>query len=197
MTDKNSWSKGTKALVITTFGLGAFWLLYLLRSMVMALVMGALFAYLLSPIARIMTQRTRWSRPFAARVVFAGFLLIMMALPASLGKVTVDQFHILEGEFLNAITAFENWISQPIELFGYIFHPDTAVKNLDKVMRNSLASIPELSFNILSILTSNLLWGLIFIASFYHLLVDGSQTPTVAKRGYTWLGSVGFLAFAG
>jgi predicted PurR-regulated permease PerM len=182
MTDKRSWSAATKGFVLTTLVLAALWLLFMLKAVLTALVMGALFAYLLNPITRIMAGKTRWSRPFAARVVFAGFLLILLALSTTLGKVAVDQYHLLEGEFINAVTAFENWISQPIELFGYIFHPDKAVKNLDKVMRNSLASIPEISFNILSILTSNLLLGLIFIASFYHLLVDGHKLQPCLKE---------------
>ncbi len=182
MNGNKSWPNATKGLGLTTLGLGAIWVLYMLRSMLMALVMGALFAYLLNPITRIVTQRSSWSRPFAARVVFASFLLIMMALPATLGKVAVDQFHTLEGEFENAIIAFENLISRPIELFGYSLHPDTAVKNLDKVLRDSLASIPELSFNILSIFTSNFFWGLIFIASFYHLLVDGHKLQPWLKE---------------
>ena len=187
MTANKSWSKGTKALAITTFGLGAFWLLYMLRAMLMALVMGALFAYLISPITRIVSQRARWSQPFAARVVFAVFLLIIMALLTTLGKIALNQFYSLEGEFSIAVTAIENWISQPIGLFGYVFHPETAVKNLDKIVRDSLATIPKISFNILSIFTSNLLWGLIFIASFYHLLVDGHKIqPWIKKSTPGW-----------
>jgi predicted PurR-regulated permease PerM len=150
--------------------------------MLMALVMGALFAYLLNPITRIVTQRSRWSHPFAARVVFAGFLLILLTLSATLGKVAVDQFHLLEGEFINAVTALENWLSRPVEFFGYTFHPEAAVKDLDRTMRDSLASIPATSFNILSNFASNVLWGLIFIASFYHLMVSGHRLQPRLKE---------------
>lgn len=175
MNDGRSWSNGTKIVVLVTLGLGSFGLLYLLRFMLSALVMGALFAYLLNPLARILAQKSRWTWPLAANVVFAVFLLIMLALPATLGKVAVDQFHILEAEFLNAVIAFEDWISRPIEWLGFVFHPETALKKMDEFVRDSLASIPEISFNILSFLASNVLLGLIFIASFYHLLVHGHK----------------------
>lgn len=181
MNVRRSWSNGTKRVVLVTLGLGSFGLLYLLRSMLSALVMGALFAYLLNPIARNLAQRSRWTRPFAAQVVFTVFLLIMLALPVTLGKVVVDQFHILEGEFLTAVIAIEDWISRPIEWLGFVFHPETAVKNMDQFVRDSLASIVETSFNILSLLASNVLLGLIFIASFYHLLVHGHKIDVWLK----------------
>ncbi len=175
MNRENTWPTSVKMIVITTLLLGALWLFIALKPMLTALIMAALLAYLLNPITLMLTRRTRLSQPAAARLVFVSVLLLLVSLSAILGTVVVDQFHKLEAEFLEAITALELWISQPIELLGYYIYPKTVIENLEQAAGGALTSIPEESLNFLSDFTNNLLWVLLFFFSLFYLLQDGHK----------------------
>jgi len=66
----------------------------------------------LKPVIRLLIRRTRLSRPWAVGIVYAFFILVLFAIPSALGTVAVRQYYRFEAEFLIALTALEQWISQ-------------------------------------------------------------------------------------
>jgi len=169
------WSASTKIIVTVLLILGALWLFITFQSVLTALVIAGLLAYLFDPLSKRLSRRTRLSRAGAARMVFIGLIVVLATIPAMLGAIVLEQFNRLESEFLDAIVAIETWASRPIELLGYRIYPETLVSNLEQAAGSILGSIPAGSINLLSGFTTNLLWVLLLFFSLYYLLVDGHQ----------------------
>lgn len=183
MNQNSIWSPTTKIIIILFVLVGVIWLLIAFQPVLTAIALSALMAYLFHPIINKLAGRTRLKRSTAARLIFVVFLLILGAIPAILGTVVVDQFHVLEVEFLDALIAIEQWISRPIQFLGYRFYPEVIVTNLEQAAGSALATIPEGSLGFLSGFTNNLLWVLLVIFSLYYLMLDGQRLiPWLIKK---------------
>ena len=169
----NSWSPRTKTIVIAIILLGTIWLAIALNPLLNALLIAALLAYLLDPLVRLLMRRTRLTRPWGAGLVFVFFLLLLASIPAALGTVAVGQFQRIKTEFVEALRALELWIAQPIDLLGFRIYPQLLLDNLEQAVGSILSALPEGSFNIISGVTTNLLWGLVAFISLYYFLKDG------------------------
>jgi predicted PurR-regulated permease PerM len=170
-----TWSPTTRILVVTVILLAAVWLAVAASPLLNALVISALLAYLLDPVVRLLTRRTRLNRSLAAVFVYLLFLLVLASIPATLGAVAVDQFHHLETDFAAAVDALRQWLFQPINVLGYQLEPQTLLDNLEQFAGNALTALPGGSFDVLSDVTTNLLWGLAILVSLYYFLKDGPR----------------------
>ena len=170
-----TWSPTTRILVVTVILLGAVWLAVMASPLLNALVISALLAYLLDPVVRLLTRRTRLNRSLTAVFVYLLFLLVLASIPATLGAVAVDQFHHLETDFAAAVDALRQLLFQPINVLGYQLYPQTLLDNLEQFAGNALTALPGGSFDVLSDVTTNLLWGLVILVSLYYFLKDGPR----------------------
>ncbi len=170
-----TWSPTTRVLVIAVILLGAVWLAVMASPLLNALVISALLAYLLDPVVRLLARRTRLNRSLAAVIVYLLFLLILASIPATLGAVAVDQFHHLEEDFAAAVDALRQWLFQPIDVLGYQLHPRALLDNLEQFAGNALATLSSGSLDVVSEVTTNLLWGLAILVSLYYFLKDGHR----------------------
>jgi predicted PurR-regulated permease PerM len=169
------WSKTTKLIVVIALISGFIWLMFLLAPVVDAVIIAALIAVLLEPIVSGIIRRTRWPRSTVASLVFIILLLIMIAVPASLGTAVITQVEQLEDEFQDAIIAFENLVSSPIYFFGFYLYPQVLLEYAEQIASEALAIVPGSSFHLLSGVTTNLLWLLLAVVSLYYFLKDGPK----------------------
>jgi len=169
------WSPRTKTAVIIIILVGTIWLAIVLNPLLNALLIGALLAYLLDPIVRMLIRLTRITRPWGARLVFVLFILVLASLPFALGSVAIGQFQLIKTEFVAAMKALELWLAQPIDLLGFRLYPQRLLVNLEQAVGNVLSSITEGSFNIISSMTTDVLWGLVALVSAYYFLQDGPK----------------------
>lgn len=170
-----TWSPITRILIVVVILLGAIWLAVVASPLLEALVISALLAYLLDPVVRLLTRRTRLNRSLAAVCVYVLFLLVLASIPTTLGVVAVGQFRHLKTDFAAAVDALKQWLFQPIDVLGYQLHPQTLLDNLEQFTSNALTALPGGSLDILSDVTTNLLWGLVIFVSLYYFLKDGPK----------------------
>jgi len=168
-----TWSPTTRILVVAVILLGLVWLAVMASPLLNALVISALLAYLLDPVVRLLTRRTRLKRSLVAVFVYLLFLLVLASIPATLGAVAVDQFRRLEADFAAAVDALGQWLFQPIDVLGYQLYPQTLLNNLEQFASDALTALPSGSLDVLSDVTTNLLWGLVILVSLYYFLKDG------------------------
>jgi len=102
-------------------------------------------------------------------------LLLLASLPATLGALAFGQFRNFGINLNEAILAIQNWLSQPYNFLGFTISPGFLVENVGQAIGGVLAIIPGGSFNILSGLTTNLLWALVIFLSLYYFLIDGPK----------------------
>lgn len=170
-----TWLPTTRILVVIVILLGAIWLVVVASPLLEALVIAGLLAYLLDPMVGLLTRRTPLYRPLAAVFVYLLFLLILASVPAVLGAVAVGQFHRLGADFAAAVDALKQRLFQPIDVLGYQLHPPLLLDNLEQLASSVLTALPGGSLDVLSGLTTNLLWGLVILVSLYYFLKDGPK----------------------
>ena len=169
------WSSAKKVLAIVIVLSGIVLLAVVFMPILSAVISAALLAYFLNPVIRLLIRRTRLSRPWAVGIVYAFFILVLFAIPSALGTVVVRQYYRFEAEFLIALTALEHWISQPIELLGYLFYPHILLEKLTQFAGDALSTLPGGSLNLLSGVTTNMLWLLVAFLSLFYFLKDGPK----------------------
>ena len=172
---EGTWTYTMHNILIIVGLAGIVWLVAAASPVLEALIIAALLAYLLDPAVRLLIRWARLNRSLAVGVVYLIFLLILAGIPAGLGAVTVSQFHWLEQEFLEAVAELKNWLVQPIALLGFHLYPRVLLDNLEQAAGTVVATLSGGSLNILSEITTNLLWGMVILVSLYYLLKDGPK----------------------
>ncbi len=170
-----TWSTTTRILVIVMMLATAVWIAVVASPLLQAVGIAALLGYLLDPVVRFLMRRTRMRRSGAAAVAFVLFVLVLVGIPAWLGTVAVTQLIRLEADFLAAVDEIGQWLTQSIVIFGFSFHLPDLLSDLPTVLGDMLAILPGGSLNILSSVTTNLLWGSAVLITLYYFLKDGPQ----------------------
>lgn len=117
---------------------------------------------------------TTWSHTTRILVTIA-ILLALAGIPTTLGAIAVSHFRRLQTDFAAAIDALRQWPLISINILGYTLLPQTLLDNLGRFADSALAALPSGSFDVLSGVTTNLLWGLTILVSLYYLLKDGPK----------------------
>jgi len=170
-----TWSTTTRNLVVVVILVATVLIIVVASPLGQAVGIAALLAYLLDPTVRFLIHRFRMRRSWAAASVFLFVLLLLVGISALLGTVAVSQLHHLEIDFLAAIDEIERWLSQPILILNYRFHPQDLLGNLPSMAGDLLSTLPGGSFSILSTVTTNLLWGSVIVVALYYFLKDGHK----------------------
>jgi hypothetical protein len=85
------------------------------------------------------------------------------------------QIRRLEKDLMAAGMELDRWLTEPIVVLGFRLHPRGLLDNLEGAASNALGVLPGGSLNILSDVTTNLLWGLVVLVSLYYFLKDGPK----------------------
>ena len=168
-----TWSNTTRILVTILILAGAIWLAFVASPLVDAILVAALLANLLNPVVCSLAQRSRLRRSQAAVVVFLITLLVALSIPAALGTVAVNSIGRLGRDFLSAAGEIEAWLLRPIDILGFHLQPQQMIDSVQGMGTSLLASLPGGSLDILSSVTTNLLWAATVLLMYYYLLKDG------------------------
>lgn len=170
-----TWSNTTRILVLVMLLATAVWIAVVASPLLQAVGIAALLGYLLDPVVRFLMRRTRMRRPWAAAVTFLLFLLVLVGIPAWLGTVAVTQLIRLETDFLAAVEEIGRWLTQSVVIFGFSFQFPDLLSDLPTVLGGMLTILPGGSLNILSSVTTNLLWASAVLITLYYFLKDGPR----------------------
>jgi len=169
------WPTTTRFLVALLLLAGSLWLLMLSGPLVEAIAIAALIAYLLNPAVSFLSRRTRLSQTSAAELVFGLSLLLTVGIPAAVGTVAVSQFSRFRSDLLAAARELEQWLFRPVTVLGFRLEFQDYVEQLMSQGSELLSNLPGGSLNVLSSVTSNLLWALVVVVLVYYFLKDGAR----------------------
>src|SRR5690554_3217659 len=170
-----NWSRTTRILVILALAAVAVWLAFLSGPLLDAVIIAALLAYLLDPVVRWLMAHSQATRGQAAGFVFAMTILLLLGILAVLGTVAVNWVSRLGTDLLTAAEEIEQWLFQPVNLLGFTLQPQDVLDRLQGLGADLLAALPGGSLNVLSSVTTNLIWALGVIVIYYYLLKDGPK----------------------
>ncbi len=174
-TESPAWSLTARWVAAIILLISLIWMFIVALPLVEAVFIGALLAYLIDPLVRFLTNRARLNRSLASIIVIILILVILVSLPAALGAVAYDQFRNFGINLNEAIQEIQVWILRPIGILGFQLSPELLVDNIGQAVGGVLSFIPGGSFNILSGLTTNLLWGMVIVFCLYYFLKDGPK----------------------
>lgn len=170
-----TWSTTTRVLVIVVLLVLAIWIAVVATPLLQSVGIAALLAYLLDPAKHWLMRHTRMRRSWASALICLLLVLVLASIPAVLGTVAVTQMHHLEADFLTAITEITQFVSRPVVILDFSFHPQDILGNIPALSGNILALLPSGSLNILSNVTTNVLWATAVLVTLYYLLKDGHK----------------------
>ena len=121
----NRWSNPTRytILIVLLFLLAAF--LYVIRSLIGPLIIAALLAYMLYPLAKRLEVRTGGRYTLSVSLVYFPFLIILIATPGIVIPILIRQFQTLSGELFQVITQIEMLLARSVTFFGFTFSPES------------------------------------------------------------------------
>ncbi|HSQ27692.1 MAG TPA: AI-2E family transporter [Anaerolineales bacterium] len=169
------WSRATRLWVTLITLIIAGWIFVVSLPLIEALLIAALLAFLIDPIVRWIMDHLKLNRAKASTLVYIVFLLIIASIPTGLGTLVYGLAKRWFSDFPAAAAELERFFTRPIILFGYIVSPSVVLEDLRQSITDVLGSLPGGSLDVLSGMTTNLMWALLILVSLYYLLKDGPK----------------------
>jgi predicted PurR-regulated permease PerM len=140
-----------------------------------ALLIAALLAFLIDPLVRFCMRKLHLRRAMSAALVYLLLVIILASIPAALGTLAVNQVLRLNENLQVVMKAIQEWLSQPLVLYGFDLSPRNLIQQFGQSAAGTLTSVTGNSLSILSGVTTNFLWVLLVLFSLYYFLKDGPK----------------------
>jgi predicted PurR-regulated permease PerM len=132
------------------------------------LVVAALIAYLLHPIAAALDRRTPINYKFSVFLVYIGFLAVLVLIPTLVTPIVIDQVASMDIEMQNIISGIDEFISQTTIMGYQVFQGIPG--NLEESISATLH--PEQVFTSIQVITENVVWVILVMILIYYFMVD-------------------------
>jgi predicted PurR-regulated permease PerM len=159
-------------LAVLLILIGLIWLLVIAAPLLQAVTIAALLAYLLSPLVHFTVNRLKIRRTVAVLLVYLLFLLLVAGVPAGVGALALSRLNDWGLALQEAVTALQSWLAEPHVVLGLDLSPRLLLARLQGAAGSAISLIPGGSLDILSGVTTNLLWLLVVFVSLFYLLKD-------------------------
>jgi len=162
-----------KVIFLSLIFVGIYWIITLYKPVISSLVIGILLAYLLHPIAVILSKKLHFNSRLSGGIVFVSFLILIFFAVKSSTPILIRQINILATDFeifseelIGLQPALDNLVDINIPLADII--PE--IKN-----EINLLLVPSKLFRITLSATSNLVWVMVILMTCIYLLMDHSK----------------------
>ena len=177
MSQEYFWSKEVR---ITAFILAVVFfvaLLWFFRGAISPLVISAIIAYVLSPIADFLFRRTRLNHHISVLVVYFVAILILLAIPASITPVIINQVQGIDFNIAELIRNYDQLVATPVHIFHWVIYPDQILPTIPETPSVYLTPIAEYTLNSVEVVSKNIIWVLVSLVTIYYLMLDGHKLP--------------------
>jgi len=164
------WSTINRYFVLTLVIAAAIWFAIAASSLMGALLIAALIAYVLDPLVSFVHERAKLPRKLSVPLVYIGtigllvtiIVLIVPLLPEGTTSV-VEELTIISDQI-------EEFVATPIVILGFELPLEETVAELRIVSTDILSA--DLIFDYARSASANLAWILIIVVTIYYLLLD-------------------------
>lgn len=150
------------------------------------LVIAAFVAYLINPAVEYLSKRMIMTRTAAVNFVYFSSLILLVGVPATLTPIFYDEAQIVIQDLLNLSTQVSNTLSQPVRIFGLVFHLEEWGQSLNQVQGAFLTPLPEQALQLLETTSVGILWFVIILVS-VHLFL--SEWPRMREAMFSFVPS--------
>ncbi len=142
------------------------------RAMFQPVIVAGLLAYLLNPAVGWLKQRTRWSHKAAVNVVYFVSLAVLLAIPATVVPVLLNQTETLTVDLADFPNQLKTFLAQPIQILGLQFSLSRYLPDFGQSFTNWIAPLPGTALHFLEATSRNVLWVILIVVTVYYLLQD-------------------------
>ena len=166
------WSVQTRYLVLTVALVLLVALGWYARDMIQPLIVAGLLAYLLNPAVNRLKRWTRWSHKTAVNVVYFVSLAVLLAIPATVVPVLLNQTETLTLDLEDFPNQLQTFLSQPLQILGFQFSLSRYLPDFGQTLTNWIAPLPGTALRFVETTSRNVLWVILIVVTVYYLLKD-------------------------
>ena len=146
--------------------------LWSIQDLFQPLMSAGLIAYLLSPLVKQLTQRTRLSRKAAANVVFFSAMLLGIVLPITVVPVAFSEAQGLASDLNQALDELQGILSTPLEMGGSTIYLGALLPGIRSSFGGVIVPDPEQALALVESTSRGFLWFLVIVVTIYYLMTD-------------------------
>lgn len=171
-TSRPRWSASAK-LTISLLLLGLMvYLLYRFSAALQPLILAAILAYILNPLANRFEVGFRVQRGLATLLALVVALLAASAIPLVLIPPLSAQVAELNLDFQRILTSIENMLSAEYTLLGQVINPGQAFEETVGSLQGLLEPVVNQTLEYAVSLLSSLVWGVFIVIAGFYLAKD-------------------------
>ena len=175
MSHSKVWSKEARYLAFGGLIVILVGLVWYFRAVINPVAIAALLAYVLYPVVRFLTKRTRLSRRAAVVIVYVVSLILLASTPAIIVPTAVSQIRLLSQNIESLLTHYGELLDTTVTFMNWSFSWGQFLPDVPGISTDIFAPIAESAFAIVGFVTKNFMWVLVILVSFYYFLLDGHR----------------------
>ncbi|MBC8506875.1 MAG: AI-2E family transporter [Anaerolineales bacterium] len=150
-------------------------LVWYFRAVINSVAIAALFAYVLYPVVKFLSSRTRLSHRAAVVIVYIIAIVLLVSAPAIIVPTAVSQIRLLSQNIESLTTHYSELLETSATFMNWTFSWGQFLPDLPGVSTDMFTPLAESAFAIVSFVTKNFMWVLVILVSFYYFLLDGHR----------------------
>ena len=184
MNRDSQWSLTFRYIVGILFLIAIVAFIFYARDAIRNLIIAAFVAYLINPAVEYLSKRMIMTRTAAVNFVYFSSLILLVGVPATLAPIFYDEAQIVIQDLLNLSSQLSHTLSQPVRIFGLVFHLEEWAQSLNQVQGAFLTPLPAEALRWLETTSVGILWFVIILVSVHIFL---SEWPTMRDKLFSFV----------
>jgi len=169
------WSDSTKWLVILG-SLAVFaWILYRFSRIISPLAIAFILAYVLNPLVRFVTTKTKLSRTWAVVSVYLALIVILGLVLGFFVPNLIQQVRNINVDFRNIVDGISRFFERPLFFFGFYIDLLEVYKEVSGALENMISPLASRTVSFLIDLASGFAWFIFVLIVSFYLLKDSDK----------------------
>ncbi len=166
------WSYATRYYVLTIVLILLAVLAWLTREMFGPLMVAGLIAYILNPLTHLFERRLKIQHKFAVALVYFITLGLLIALPAVLVPVFLQDIETISKDMLEIVYSFQSYSYEPIAVGSFVIDLAAILPQPGEQVAIFFDRLPENVVHLVEETSRNAAWFLVILVTSYYLLLD-------------------------
>lgn len=164
------WSLTNRYFVLALLIAAAIWFAIAASSLMGALLIAALIAYVLDPIVYLVHQRAKLPRKLSVALVYIGTIGLLVTIVVLIVPLLPEGTTSVVEELTSINDQIEEFVATPVVIMGFELPLAEIVSELRVISADMLTA--DLIFDYARSASANLAWILIIVVTIYYLLLD-------------------------
>ena len=164
------WSTINRYFVLSLLIMAGVWFVVSASSLMGALLIAALIAYVLDPLVSLVHDRARLPRQLSVPLVYIAVIALLVTLVVLVLPLLPEGTTSAVAELTVISDQIEEFVATPVIVLGFELPLDEMVTELRAISADMLSA--DLIFDYARSASANLAWILIIVVTIYYLLLD-------------------------